>query len=155
MKNTLIFSLIISILCSCDKTKECTSPPVELYFKIIKNNQEYQGNKIDSLQIFYYKNGVKNYITDLKWLKEIGGNAISTTNLLYSNQLSMISGFENIDQFFFQFPDNDIDTLSYNLTKQTNNTNCSYFQTTENKYNGKNATMEVSLSSLYFVKFVE
>jgi hypothetical protein len=69
--------------------------------------------------------------------------------------LSTISGLENINQFFFQFPDNDIDTLSYKLTKQTNSTSCSYFQTTENKYNGKNATMEVSLSSLYVVKFVE
>jgi hypothetical protein len=82
-------------------------------------------------------------------------NNFFSTNLLYSNQLSMISGFENINQFFFQFPDNDIDTLSYKLTKQTNSTNCSYYQTSENKYNSKNATMEASLSSLSVVKFEE
>jgi|LakMenE01Jun11ns_1017448.scaffolds.fasta_scaffold9398657_1 hypothetical protein len=155
MKTLYLYILLILLIWGCNNEKNCSSPPSELYFKIIKNNQEYQGNKIDSLQIFYYKNGIKNYIADLIWLKEINGYAISTTNVLYSNQLSTISGLENINQFFFQFPDNDIDTLSYKLIKQSNSSNCSYYQTSENKYNGKNATMEASLSSLSVVKFVE
>lgn len=153
MKTLYLPILLIFLNWGCNNEKNCSSPPSDLFFKIIKNNQEYQGNKIDSLQIFYYKNGIKNYINDLIWLKEMNGYAISTTNVLYSNQLSMISGLENINHFFFQFPNNDMDTLSYKLIRQTNSSNCSYYQTSEITYNGKNATMEVSLSSLYVVNF--
>ena len=148
--------MITSLLFGCSKSKVCTSPPSTIYFKIIKNNQEYLGSKADSLQLFYYKNGVKNYITDLVWLKEINGASISNTNVLYSNQLSSISGFENIIQFFFQFPNNDIDTLNYKTAKVIDSSsNCTYYQLSELSYNGKIVGMDVSLSSLYVHKFVE
>jgi len=156
MKNILIFSIMISLLFGCSKSKECTSPPSAIYFKIIKNNQEYLGTKVDSLQIFYYKNGVKNNITDLVWLKEIDSSLISPTNVLFSSQMSTISGFENIHQFFFKFPNNDIDTLNYKSIKVTNSSsNCSYYQISEITYNDKKITTEVSLSSLNAYKFEE
>lgn len=156
MKNILIFSLMTSLLIGCSKSKVCNSPPSTIYFKIIKNNQEYLGSKVDSLQIFYDKNGVKNNITDLVWLKQIDSSLISPTNVLFSSQMSTISGSENIHQFFFQFPNNDIDTLNYKTAKVTNSSsNCTYYQISELSYNGKIVGMDVSLSSLYVHKFVE
>lgn len=156
MKNILIFSLMTSLLFSCKESQICTTPPSAIYFKIIKNNQEYLGSKVDSLQIFYYKNGVKNNITDLVWLKEIDSSLISPANILFSSQMSTISGFENIHQFFFKFPNNDIDTLNYKSIKVTNSSsNCSYYQISEITYNDKKITTEVSLSSLNAYKFDE
>lgn len=147
---------MINLLFSCKESQICTTPPSTIYFKIIKNKQEYLGSKVDSLKIFYYKNGVKNNITDLIWLKEIDSSLISPANILLSSQMSTISGFENIHQFFFQFPDNDIDTLNYKSIKVTNSSsNCSYYQISEITYNDKKITTEVSLSSLNAYKFEE
>ena len=64
MKNIFIIIIVSTILLSCEK-KSCTTPPNELLFKLSINNSEIAGSYVDSIKIFYYKAGSKNYINDL------------------------------------------------------------------------------------------
>jgi len=98
MKKICLIIALIIVIYSCKKESiACTSPPSGISFVFSKFNKEINGSIVDSITICYYMNNVKKNISDKVWLKERNNVNIETYNILYSQEMGTLCGFQKIN----------------------------------------------------------
>lgn len=159
MKKLLIifaFLVVLAILCfntGCDKGNcKWDLPPNTLYFRFEKNKQQLPDSILSKIKLYYIKNGEKIYrpgpdLFDTAFMFP----AIRTAPGLANTDV-MINLYVSTGTWYFEFPDNNVDTLYTVLTEisckegQKDRCNCEH-PLTEVKFNGKDAPIATDIQA--------
>lgn len=108
--------MILAIsLFKCNCYKDCAfgtyDIPHSLIFVVKKDNNRLEDSILDNMKLFYYKNGMKLYISDFSRSKNEGQYYFRDLGLQGSLDIGFKSSEDNIKDYFLEYPNGDIDTL--------------------------------------------
>lgn len=140
--------IFLTIVCyRCTNGYKCFTPPTPLYlcYSEVKN-QDLVGAtkkvnvfKLDSLVIFYYKNGIKNVI-DYKTYTMKDKNGKDKFILELQDREGAVS-WRGQGTIYYALTSHHIDTITTFIQERSRN-QCTYFETTYIKYNGKDLEVD-------------
>jgi hypothetical protein len=114
IKNLLLLLSACGLLVSCEKRRSWDLPPNMLFLQVKKDGAPLPDSLLSNIKVFYWKDGKKVIrpaanLTDSTLISpgtRYLGDKFGGQGLLASGYI--VAGFE----YYFEFPDGDIDTLS-------------------------------------------
>ena len=150
----VLIILSISWIAACSKRKGPQVVPASLFFIIKQNGIRLDDNTLNDMKLYYFRSGIKTYVSDFLRATEEGYNlGVQTTRTIGD-----ISADENIKDYYLQFPNGDLDTLivdykHVNDREAFNNSCYCYYPLQSVKYNGTVALPDPSITQQKVYRF--
>ena len=154
----LVSFAFISFSCSKSRGKGPQVVPTVLFMVIKTNGVRLDDNNLNTLKLFYFKNGVKTYLSDfMRGVNEGGFNAFDL-GVQGTRKIGDISADENIKDYYLEFQNGDIDTLFVNYRHLNENDAFSnscycYYPLEQLKFNGTVCSPDSTITQQKVYKF--